>query len=306
MKSFNRFLCALLSLLIVFSFSFSDLVKASEGWDSQYIIIEEDELDVCYEEEVEPPSTPTEPVEPVEPPLQPIEPKPIQPVPTVPGIPLDPVKPPQMMSIVSQTSVEDPLLEDGCEYQDVYIDFVEYDNPIPFEGLSGKYSAMVYDDVSGYTPDFWPFLLPLFAPIVTRIGGKLVVKQYLKNSTKNLVVRNGHLAGKRHPISNVQFSSQGFPMFAEKYAMTLPTRLLKSSSSTQFAHANKALKEGIQKSSTLRSKFTPNQITDIKNGKTPRGLTWHHHQTRGRMELVSSTQHRLTGHTGGKSIWGTN
>lgn len=88
--------------------------------------------------------------------------------------------------------------------------------------------------------------------------------------------------------------------------MTLPKRLLKSSNSTQFAHANKALKSKINSSSSTRNKFTSNQIKDIQNGKTPRGYTWHHHEKRGRMELVNSWEHAKTGHTGGKSIWGKN
>lgn len=310
MKSFNRVLCALLSLLITFSFVFSDLVKASdlEGWDPEYIIIEEDDENLCYEEvPLDPPSQPIEPAEPTEP-TEPSNPGTLVPtVPTFPGIPLDPVKPPpQTMSITVESTIEYLPLEDGCEYQEVYIDFVEYTSLIPYEGSSSEYLAVVYDDVVGYTPQFWPFLIPVFAPVVTRYAGKIVVKQFLKNTTKNIVIRNGHLAGKIHPVSGVKFSAQGFPMFVEKYAMTLPTRLLKSSNSTQFYHANKALKEGINKSSTLRSKFTSSQLTDIRNGKTPRNLTWHHHETRGRMELVDTKKHNQTGHTGGKSIWGSN
>jgi len=37
---------------------------------------------------------------------------------------------------------------------------------------------------------------------------------------------------------------------------------------------------------------------------TPKGYTWHHHQDYGRMQLVKTSIHSKTGHTGGWSIWG--
>ena len=36
---------------------------------------------------------------------------------------------------------------------------------------------------------------------------------------------------------------------------------------------------------------------------TPKGYTWHHHQTMGRMQLVETGVHSQTGHTGGFSLW---
>ncbi len=51
--------------------------------------------------------------------------------------------------------------------------------------------------------------------------------------------------------------------------------------------------------------FTTSQQKKIKAGKTPDGYTWHHHQTRGYMQLIKSEQHSKTGHTGGRKIWGT-
>ena len=36
---------------------------------------------------------------------------------------------------------------------------------------------------------------------------------------------------------------------------------------------------------------------------TPKGYTWHHHQTFGRMQLVDAATHAQTGHTGGFSLW---
>ncbi|MBC1290944.1 HNH endonuclease [Listeria booriae] len=61
----------------------------------------------------------------------------------------------------------------------------------------------------------------------------------------------------------------------------------------------------MNKGKISKSKFTANQLKDIQNGYTPRGMTWHH-QDRGKMQLVDKAIHQQTGHTGGKAIWGTN
>ncbi|QXE00909.1 HNH endonuclease [Terribacillus sp. DMT04] len=149
----------------------------------------------------------------------------------------------------------------------------------------------------------WAFLIPPAIAIVSRVGGKLVVKQYLKKSTKNITIRNGHLAGKTHS-SGIKFDSKGFPKFPSKFNTTLPTSLIKSSNSSQFRAANAALKKQIGKDS-VKKKFSMRQVNDIKNGLTPRGMTWHHHQNTGKLQLVDTAKHKATGHTGGKSIWGS-
>lgn len=38
----------------------------------------------------------------------------------------------------------------------------------------------------------------------------------------------------------------------------------------------------------------------------PDGLTWHHNEQKGVMELVDDSIHSKTGHTGGNTIWGDN
>lgn len=210
---------------------------------------------------------------------------------------------------LSEASEEDLLLlEDGCDYQNIFVNYVEYshDDTIPYDFASDGSTELAYNDPSTeITPQVAP-LIALAAPHVFRYAGKLMVTQVLKYGTKNLVIRNGHLAGKLHPITRVKFSSQGFPQFAEKYAMVLPANLFKSSNSTQFAAANKALKASVDRSSSIRNSFKTSELTDIRNGKTPGGYTWHHHELVGRMELVKTIPHKLTGHTGGKAIWGTN
>ncbi|MBC2048393.1 HNH endonuclease [Listeria booriae] len=152
-----------------------------------------------------------------------------------------------------------------------------------------------------------PFVIPAVAAIVIRIGSRVVVKQTLKNGVKrNITVKNGKLAGKSHPKTGVKFDAKGFPKFSYKAQMTLPNSLLKSSNTKQFKEANAYLKKYINKGEISKSKFTANQLKDIQNGYTPRGMTWHHHQDRGKMQLVDKAIHQQTGHTGGKAIWGTN
>lgn len=50
---------------------------------------------------------------------------------------------------------------------------------------------------------------------------------------------------------------------------------------------------------------TPRQLEQIKNGE-PRisGLTWHHNEVLGEMQLVNAEEHGICRHTGGRSIWG--
>lgn len=55
-------------------------------------------------------------------------------------------------------------------------------------------------------------------------------------------------------------------------------------------------------------KLTHEQLDFFTKGnvksKTPDGLTWHHHQDVGKMQLVDEDVHRSFKHTGGMSIWG--
>lgn len=99
-----------------------------------------------------------------------------------------------------------------------------------------------------------------------------------------------------------------FPVFESKYDTYLPNENLQSSSATQFEKCNQNLKKDIFNNPDLEKQFTKEQLDDIKNGITPRGYTWHHHEEPGRMQLVKTEDHDKTiggaPHTGGNSIWG--
>lgn len=99
-----------------------------------------------------------------------------------------------------------------------------------------------------------------------------------------LSIRNGHLAGRIHPITGVPFDKKGFPDFS-KYLYKKGPHTVKikptGSRSGDFAAANKA----------------------AGYASTPKGYTWHHHQSKGKMQLVETKIHSKTGHTGGFHLW---
>lgn len=190
----------------------------------------------------------------------------------------------------------DPYLSESPDSQQVVYDSVD-----------NNLDTITTINQSYYAIQALPFLIPALTPIVIRVGGKLVVKQFLKSSTKQITIRNGHLAGKVHPITRVKFNSKGFPVFNSPFtAPRMPMEMIKNSNSSHFSYANSKLRSTVASNSTIRNKFTSAQLTDIRNGVTPRGYTWHHHENTGILKLVNSTTHRFTGHTGGRAIWGTN
>lgn len=127
---------------------------------------------------------------------------------------------------------------------------------------------------------------------------------------------NEDLAGKEHPITGVVFvekiveNENGekvkvvVPVFDSVFDAQLPEEKLQSSDYQQFKECNQQLKEAVEKDPELAKKFTPEQLEQIKNGDTPDGYTWHHHEETGKMQLVETSTHDKTAHTGGKAIWG--
>ncbi|MCY8126306.1 HNH endonuclease [Bacillus spizizenii] len=203
---------------------------------------------------------------------------------------------------------DEDLLEDGATQEEIIEDEnvpdSEFEENVvtPTESATEPETDDVGEDESYHAQ--WAWLIPPAVAVVSRVGGKLLVKQTLKSTTKKIAVRNGKLVGKKHPKTGVKFNSKGFPIFASKYNYNLPMSLIKSSNGTQFKNANASLKKAINTWEHAK-KFNKYQIQDIKNGKTPRGYIWHHHENTGRLQLVNRTIHEKTGHTGGKSIWGS-
>ena len=132
----------------------------------------------------------------------------------------------------------------------------------------------------------------------------------------NLLTRNQALEGDVHPITGVPFErktvtdAEGnavtgvFPEFESLFDAQLPKDMLKSSDKEQFAECNKQLSDAVSKAPDLFKMLSGEQLDQIRNGDTPDGYTWHHHEEPGKMQLAKSDIHALTGHTGGRSIWG--
>lgn len=97
-----------------------------------------------------------------------------------------------------------------------------------------------------------------------------------------------------------------FPKFESAFDTQLNPDNYKSKAYAKECNAK--LKEAIENDPELRSKFTPEQIKDIEEGRTPTGYVWHHNEEPGKMQLVKKEDHDKTiggaAHTGGNSLWG--
>ena len=96
-----------------------------------------------------------------------------------------------------------------------------------------------------------------------------------------------------------------FPRFESKFNVMLPKELHKASDDQQFKYCVEQLKKKIETNPELKSQFTDAQLQRIKDG-APRipGLTWHHNEKQGLIQLVDAETHGICKHTGGRKIWG--
>ena len=135
-------------------------------------------------------------------------------------------------------------------------------------------------------------------------------------SPRHIPTINEGLEGKKYPGTDVEYKRRVFmlngekvegvfPEFESKFDVMLPKDLRTASDTEQFKYCTKKLAEKIEKDPSLAAQFTPRQLEQIKNGE-PRisGLTWHHNEIPGKMQLVDANTHSVCRHTGGRSIWG--
>jgi RHS repeat-associated protein len=95
--------------------------------------------------------------------------------------------------------------------------------------------------------------------------------------------RNAHLAIGRHPVTGVPFDDNGFPDFSDYlYPIGINDVTINPTGNRDLDF----------KAANLKARYD----------ETPKGYTWHHHQEKGRMQLVDSDIHSKTGHTGGFSM----
>lgn len=136
------------------------------------------------------------------------------------------------------------------------------------------------------------------------------------NDVEYLKTVNEDLEGKTHPETGVPYARKiveadgkkiegVFPEFDSKFDTKLPPEMYKATDEKQFKYCTEKLAEQIKNNPELEKQFTQRQIEQIMSGD-PRisGLTWHHNETPGKMQLVNAETHTASGHTGGKSIWG--
>lgn len=121
-----------------------------------------------------------------------------------------------------------------------------------------------------------------------------------------------------HPITQVPFKEyeilnpetgekeiRKFPEFDTPFETKLPEEKINATDSEQFQDCTEQLSKQCQENPEwAKENFSEEQLEDIKNGYTPEGYTWHHHQEPGKMQLVDTDIHSKTAHTGGKAIWG--
>lgn len=134
--------------------------------------------------------------------------------------------------------------------------------------------------------------------------------------TNRISTINEALEGKKHPETGIKYEKQEFnfrgeklegvfPKFDSYFDTRLPKNMWNASDAEQFKYCTQKLNRKIENDPGFSQKFDSRQLEQIKDG-APKisGLTWHHNERPGTMQLVSSEVHEKSGHTGGRNIWG--
>lgn len=130
-----------------------------------------------------------------------------------------------------------------------------------------------------------------------------------------LVTRNECLEGTEHPVTGVPFERMTvdniegvFPRFESAFDAKIPEELYEESDYRQFKCCCEQLNEAIERDPALKAQFSPEQLQQIRegvlDGAAPEGYIWHHDVEPGKIQLVDSDIHAMTGHTGGRVVWG--
>ncbi len=93
-------------------------------------------------------------------------------------------------------------------------------------------------------------------------------------------IRNFSLAGQNHPVTGIPFNLDGFPDFS---SVAIKTVQIDYTGTRLGDEAAANVQAGLE--------------------STPEDYTWHHVEDGTTMQLVPSDIHRLTGHTGGFSLY---
>ncbi|WP_370649641.1 HNH endonuclease [Pseudoalteromonas maricaloris] len=144
-------------------------------------------------------------------------------------------------------------------------------------------------------------------------SGKAII-QFGINAGKEKTIILSKKAGQIETRNGITLARDkyGFPIFNSKFDTHVPNNLLgNKDAASHFQYANERLRSSLQKNPSLAEEMGLTNIQlkhflkDPAPKKPPAGLTWHHHQDTGRMQLVNQIEHdAFVPHTGGMSIWG--
>lgn len=130
-----------------------------------------------------------------------------------------------------------------------------------------------------------------------------------------LKCRNEELAGRTHEITGVTYIENTItlddvkivvvvPEFASTFECDIPAEIWASGDREIFKYCTDQLRDCLEAHPDMKSQFNEQQLEQIMNGEPYiKGYTWHHSEIPGKMQLVDSKTHALSGHTGGNSIW---
>ena len=154
---------------------------------------------------------------------------------------------------------------------------------------------------------------PARKPVLTSDGTKVIPLG--KTQADAITIRNkrnldadGYLT---KGDKKLKYDEDGFPVFNSKFDTVIDDSHLGSGKDKiHFKAANENLAKELKKNPELAKDLglTDKQVEFIlkepPEKTAPNGLTWHHHQDTGRMQLIDSKTHDDFKHTGGMSIWG--
>ena len=211
----------------------------------------------------------------------------------------------QLGTVAGHDGIADNMVRDAVEFTETELNAIRKarraldDFEMPHAGKDAPYNPRkMRDDLEAeYPGELETSTVPYVRPKDAKKGAKRSDK-------------GAKLAGQRHPTTGIPFDERGFPIFDDvaRFDTRLPSTVSGvADSDLHMETATRQLREAIQRGQVSEARFSAEQLKVIMREKPPPqrvpGYTWHHHQERGRMQLVPTDIHDETGHTGGMKMW---
>lgn len=131
----------------------------------------------------------------------------------------------------------------------------------------------------------------------------------------HLKCRNEELAGRNHEVTGVKYVEKNItvdgveisvvvPEFPAAFECEIPPEMWENGDREIFRECTEQLRAYLEENPEKGLRFNEQQLEQIMNGEPYiRGYTWHHSEISGKMQLVETKIHAMSGHTGGNSIW---